>query len=64
MEWIDATKELPDGYLKKCYLKISWNVKIVGIIKTVGFYNPENKQFHTDNRGLFKRKYVQWLKED
>lgn len=64
MEWIDATKELPDGYLKKYYLKIRWNEKRVGIIKSVGFYNPENKKFYTNGGGYFKIKYVQWLKED
>lgn len=64
MEWIDAKTELPTGYLQKYYLKINWNVKIVGTIKTVGFWNNENKKFHTDNRGLFSKKYVQWLKEE
>ena len=64
MEWIDAKTELPAGHFKKYYLKIRWNEKMVGIIKTAGFYNPENKLFYTNSGSHFKIKYVQWLKED
>ncbi len=60
MKWIDANKELPVGYLVSVFIKATWYRKE---IKTVGFYNPSNKKFHTRGGGIFSRKNVKWLKE-
>ena len=64
MEWIDATKELPNvPWGTKLWLKIRWNEKRIGITKAVGFWIPERKIFMTE-RGRYKKIFVQWLKED
>lgn len=63
MEWIDASVELPPIKLGSYFLKIRWNEKRIGITKTSGFWNYERKVFMT-SRGEYKKKHVQWLKED
>ncbi len=59
MYWVQAIDELPER-LHKVYLKIKWRRKI---IKDVGFYSDERKEFFAAG-GTFKKKYVQWLKND
>ena len=59
MNWINATEELPADYLQTVFIKGTYRKRE---IKTVGFYNQENKKFHTRD-GMFSRKHVKWLKE-
>jgi hypothetical protein len=69
MEWIDSTKAVPLDWLKipnvqaTFYLKVRWNEKRYGLLRTTGFFNSERNVWMT-NKGEFKKKYVQWLKED
>jgi len=60
MKWIDGVVEIPEEFLQ-VYLKIYFKKRI---IKHVGFYSTERKEFFTKSGDTFKPKYVQWLKEN
>jgi hypothetical protein len=60
MKWIDATVEVPVDLIN-VFVKITWRKKL---IKQVAFYSSERKEFFTKSGDTFKRKHVQWLKDE